>query len=124
MNQDRLWAPIVGVDGWRAETLYMVTMVGWDFMGGLALRCIFPFLEWPWTIVESYLPETSPDDVAGIEEKVRNFEPCCAPPSDGFTALYKRRLLSDSSIESSRQFASDSFGMCQSVNIITEDRFV
>ncbi len=117
------WIPLVGVDGWHEALFATIGAVAYEFLGGLALRCVFNFLEWPWPIPKILLPETTADERLTIESQVRDLRDCCPSPSDGFTIRYRDRLRRpDLSSDGNKEFVDDVFTMCSSTNIETEDR--
>eukprot|EP00959_Pyramimonas_sp_CCMP1952_P207628 4343067-Pyramimonas_sp.AAC.1 len=46
----RHWLPMLGVEGWAPERLATCAHAMLLFAGGLFLRCISQFSEWPWCV--------------------------------------------------------------------------
>ena len=124
-QDDDFWVPIYVSVGWVPEMIRMMAIGMYNLLGGLAIRCVWIFNEWPWPLGKINHPEVSPDEAARVAQGLRRVNRCCVPGSDGFTIPFKRTaiVIDNALSDADTVFLKDVFDMVPSNNINIEDKF-
>lgn len=116
----------ISLGSWEDASLVRRVAVGaFSLLGGLYMRCVQPFDEWPWPLARAVHPTAGQGAKAQVFESLSSVRACCVPHADGFTLPFKlKRASADGHlIDQACIYLEDVFSMTPCNNIGCEDRF-
>ncbi len=117
------------VAGWLARSCdtarHKTATAVYTFMGGLMLRCVFQWEEWPYPLGKLVHPGASDEEKAEVVRLFGESGDCCVTPLDGFTLPLRNSMPSPEAVteRDNMLFIKDTFECCACTNILIEDRF-
>lgn len=119
------WAPFHAGEGLDDSVVSKIARAAWGVAGGIYIRCVAVWSEWPWPLGRLVHPDATPAIKEHVVASALRLKPCCVPRSDGFSLPYIRLHGSREAMlsESSTSLLRDTFQACPCTNLSTEDRF-
>lgn len=121
---DDHWAPVRG-SAWTSETLGLAATLCFSMIGNLFMRCVVPFMEWPWLCGHLLSPAVTDEDKATLQDWMWGLSSCCVSQTDGFTLEFVRSCETKDAImlDSNLQFLRDAFRLTPCCTVDLEDNF-